>query len=132
MQSVLEFHDSTLRSIARDGDAIVLRFDPARVHRSEGDPTRDAASIFLQPVVLRVEAATIRGAQPRLPAAVWDGELRTGAGVHEGTVAFPSAHVGAIELRLEIAGRFVEVFGARVAFEAAGDAVWVEELSSAR
>jgi hypothetical protein len=57
LKSALEFHDSDVVDIRQDGDALLLIFEPAYVHRSNGRPGVDAGSGFLQPAEIGFAAA---------------------------------------------------------------------------
>jgi hypothetical protein len=100
VNTALEFHDSTLAGVDQNGRDLVLRLDPAYLHRSHGQPGLDPGEGWLQPLDLIVTEAIIEALPSVLPCDLFDGSLSAGGTIWENSVALPLEVAGAVTLRL--------------------------------
>jgi hypothetical protein len=100
VNSALEFHDSTLTGVDQNGRDLVLRLDPACVHRSHGQPGLDPGDVWLEALGLVVTEAVIEVVPSVLPGELWGGTLSAGGTIWDNDIPLPLAFVGAVTLRL--------------------------------
>jgi len=123
----IEFHDSELLFVRREGPNLRLRLD-AYVHVSHGEPGRDSGTGWTQDVdfILRDARVDVPAPAGRLELA--DGRLRIGDRVLEGLVPLPFEEVGAVKLELDgIGGKFCATATSLSLLEA-GEARFVEDV----
>ncbi len=129
MNTMIELHDSEVAEIASRDGAVVVRFVPACLHKSEGRPGFDSGSGWVQDVRLILHDASVSGDLPDLPCAVMGGELVVGGARHDNSMPVPFEAAECVELRLI----FDEMHSATVAgrgvrLELLGEARYVEEF----
>jgi hypothetical protein len=128
-REAIEFHDSVLSRIDQTGEQVRLSFEPAYVHRSSGDPGRDAGTGWSVNVELTVFGSVPRVTLPHLPGDVWDGGLRINDLEFENVVPLPFESTGDISLALELtSGELVQVTGTRAALSVVGQYEFVENV----
>ena len=73
MNKSIEFHDSTLSKITQDNETIVLHFDKAYIHQSEGIPGVDNGTGWLQSIDIQLSQAKINILPKELPIDLYAG-----------------------------------------------------------
>ena len=130
-REAIEFHDSVLSRIDQTGDQVRLFFEPAYVHRSNGDPVRDAGTGWSVNVELTIFGSVPCMQPSPLPSDVWDGGLRINDMEFENVVPLPFAGIGNIHLVLELtSGEVVQVSGNRAELSVVGPYEFVENVSA--
>jgi len=125
----IEFHDSVLKQIDREGDEVRLLFRPAYVHRSSGEPGVDPGTGWSVDVDLILFDAMSLSVIPSLPGNVWEGTLRLNESVFRNIVAIPFEASGSIALRIELmSGDVVEATGTRARLGVIGGYTFVESF----
>lgn len=126
-------HDSTVGSIARrEHDVIEVLFDPAYVHHSEGTPGLDKGRGWIQPARMTFTDAKITGAEPRLPAVLWEGSLRFDGRVTGNTIPLPFSG-NRIEFRMTFqSGEEVMIAAARASLQLEGEAAYLDDFPGTR
>jgi hypothetical protein len=128
-REAIEFHDSVLSRIDQTGEQVGLSFEPAYVHRSSGDPGRDAGTGWSVSVELKIFGSTVQVQIPHLPGRVWDGGLRTNDVEFTNVVPLPLESVGNVRLALELTtGELVKVTGNRATLSVTGPYRFVEHV----
>jgi hypothetical protein len=122
--TAIELHDSLLERIERVGDSIVAIFT-AYVHRSAGEPGRDAGSGWTQAAQMTLLFA--RGAASDDPLEIADGSIVTTSGAYANVIPVPFRAEGATRLELHGSrGEAVTIEAEGIAVELVGDATFVE------
>jgi hypothetical protein len=99
--TVLHFPESRIEAIrAEGGEALRVRFEPARVVKSEGIPLADASTLWTQSGDLVVDEAELEGAAPALPASLRGGSLEAGGLKTIDMARLPLDASGYVEVRL--------------------------------
>ena len=101
MQTEMEFHDSTVIAISRDGSTLCIHFD-AYVHRWEIIEGEWKGSGWAQPVKIAMLDA-ICTHTPRLPADLDGGKLETAGATHSDMVPLPFSSSESTTLTLFLA-----------------------------
>ena len=123
MRFVLDFHDSEVRDVVTDGDAVHVRFAAASVRDDQGRRG------WLTSVRLTLTDATLSGDARHAFGKVVDGRLdREGQPVKP--FALPAALAGDLALALRLAnGTALTLRGRTLAATVADDARFTEDLS---
>lgn len=130
MNRRVEIHDSHLVSVIRESGFVVLRFDPAYVHESEGSPGVDPGTGWIQTVEVRVVNGALQAPVRDVPSDAWDGWVMTGQVRHSNGFPLPFEFQGPVELWLELrSGAEVIVRGDGIVASALGDPEYVEVFS---
>jgi len=129
VNTIIEIHDSTIAAIARVGATVVVHFQPAYLHKSEGRPGVDPGTGWVQEVRLIFADAAISGDWPELPCDVMDGEMTVGGERYPNWIPVPFATPKLAELRL-VCDDFhtVTVEGRGVTLELIGEPRFIEEV----
>ena len=98
--TAIEIYDSTLASLVKEGQRVIVDLQPAYIHRSTGTPGVDPGGGWAQDVILVVEQGTIEGSVPELPCDLWEGSLRVGHQTIENIIPLPLDYRGDVELML--------------------------------
>ena len=128
MNAAIEIHDSELAAVVPTQDGVVVRLDPAYVHRSIARPGFDAGSGWSQPVEMLFASGVVEGQLPELPCTLDDGGISGGA-EFRGMVPLPC--VVETEVRFEacnLHGDLVVVRGVGLTVKAVGEASYIEEF----
>lgn len=129
MNAAVEFHDSEVAVVEAIEGAMYVRFSAAYVHRSKGEPGRDAGAGYVQAVALRLGQAVWSGELQACVGTLWSGELS----VREenlGLVPLPYSAEGHVRLRLVFAnGAELVVEAASVSLSQTGEARFVENFT---
>lgn len=129
----IEFHDSTLDSIiAAESGGVILHFSSAYIHKSQGEPGRDAGSGWVQEARIHVLGAAVAGALLELPCDLRDGELQVDGELFQ-LLPIPFDRHGSIQFDLECMpmGSKIRITGAGLRLEMLGVATYVEEVNFA-
>ena len=124
----LEFHDSTLSSIAVEGVVVRLGID-AYVHRWAAVGVTFKGTGWIVPVrVVLADASADFSID--LPVDLDGGEIRAGAGQHSNLVPLPFRSTESGSLRLDLANGAILTFDySSISVEPAGEGRYVEALS---
>ena len=123
----IEFHDSTLGAVRREGTAVVVELTPAYVHRSAGIPGIDEGSGWSANVHLRIERASIERTDLTVPARIADGTLWIGDKRFENGFALPLEADGSIVLQLILSsGGQLQITGNRTTANTVGEYQFLE------
>ena len=118
--TVLKLEGSRVEPLLREGEAVVVRFAPAHVAKSEGIALVDASSLWSQPAALRIDEAEVEGDALDEPAQLGGGRIRVNSITYVGTVPVPLDSQGLVRLELALAdGRSTTLTGsaAKLGFE---------------
>jgi hypothetical protein len=127
MNRALEFHDSTLASIEKRGEDVVLSFVPAYVHESNGVPGVDRGMGYTQDVEFWIRSGSITTAVPEMPIDLADGTLAFGGSDDWDPISVPLELHGPVRLELTtFQGQLLSVEGAGAKTEAIGPSTFVE------
>ena len=128
--AALEFHDSWLTSIAREGNTCTLVLD-AFVHRSSGIAAVAAGTVWSQRVELRCAGARVATPlpEPLLPIQLADGVLSIRERRFENVVPLPTGLSDQVHVELVAAtGERMVVDAASAEVVLTGEARYVEEF----
>lgn len=130
LNAAIELHDSVIGGVEQVLDALVIRFLPAYVHKSQGRPGFDSGIGEVQNLSIRIEGASVDGNFGDLPADILDGELQIGAERSPNMIALPCNVVDSIRLSVHLSPdyRRVSVSGSRIRVTLEGAAEYVEEF----
>ena len=127
MINSIEFHDSTISTIAHDDEAARLTLD-AYVHRWERVNDSWKGTGWGQRVEILVLGAA-KVTSPELPAELRGGTVRSGQVTHENLVPLPFTSSGPATIRFElVSGQVLEVAGRQVVIVPTGDGHYIEDL----
>ncbi len=125
----IELYDSTLTSLVKEGQRVVVDLQPAYIHRSTGTPGVDPGGGWAQDVILVVEQATIDGSVPDLPCDLWEGSLRVGHQTIENIIPLPLDYRGDVQLMLVTQTESgVIVRGSAISAAPVGEPKFIEEF----
>ncbi len=125
----IELYDSTLTSLVKEGQRVVVDLQPAYIHRSTGTPGVDPGGGWAQDVILVVEQATIDGSVPDLPCDLWEGSLRVGHQTIENIIPLPLDYRGDVQLMLVTqTDSGVIVRGSAISATPVGEPKFIEEF----
>ncbi len=123
MSFTLEFHDSEVRDVVADGDAVRIRFSAASVRGA------DRERGWLPSVVLTLAPATLAGDTAHAVGKIGDGGVRQD-GRTLSRLALPGTLAGELELTLRFAnGTPLTVRGRALTLSVADDARFAQDLS---
>jgi hypothetical protein len=129
MNSIIEIHDSRVTEIIEQGEAVLVHFQPAYLHKSEGRPGIDSGTGWLQEARLIFTEAAASGNFPEWPCDIMDGELIVDGERYAGSIPVPLEVARPVELRLMFDSiHTVSVKGGGVRLELVGEPRYVEEF----
>jgi hypothetical protein len=127
VRTSLEFHDSTLSGIAREGTSVRLILD-AYVHLWDVVRGRWKGTGWVQPVQITVDDG-VMSMRSQIPIELAGGVLRIGHVVHDNLVPLPCVSSESASLRLElVSGGVLEITGSGFAVQSTGVGEFVEDL----
>lgn len=100
LHASIEFHDSTIGSIRREGVNLTIDFAPAYLHRSAGIPGVDPGTGWTQEVLIVLRCARLSGEIPQLPLTLAGGSLTLGTLFHNNCLPVPFDYLGEVKLVL--------------------------------
>ena len=128
-REAIEFHDSVLSGVSFSGSEIRVSFVPAYLHRSAGEPGRDAGTGWSVDVELTIHDSIVSALPTVFPSDVWEGTLRVGSREFDNLVPVPLDGESDVQLVLTLnSGEVLRVAGARVELRAIGEYKFVETL----
>lgn len=122
MNMAVEFHDSELKSIRREGEITVLRLD-IYVHSSAGCPGSDAGTGWAEDGEMRIGSARVEREPPVLPLRVLTGSIQISGDRFDNLLPLPFDRVGPVSICLS---------GIEGSFVATGDGIRLVRTGSAR
>jgi len=134
VNTVIEIHDSRVTAIANRDGMVIVHFQPAYLHKSEGRPGFDAGTGWVQEARLTFAEAAISGDFPDWPCDVMNGELIVGGERHLNSIPVPFVPVpfetpALTELHMVCDSvHTVTVTGRGVRLELVGEPRYVEEF----
>jgi KaiC/GvpD/RAD55 family RecA-like ATPase len=129
MNTVIEIHDSKVSGINNRDDAVIVHFQPAYLHKSEGRPGFDAGSGWVQEARLIFAEAATSGDSPVWPCNVMDAELIVEAEQYRNLIPVPFEAEMLTELRLIFDSiHTVTITGRGARLELVGEPKYVEEF----
>ncbi len=123
----MEFHDSTLDRVERDGADLALHFSAAYIHESEGEAGVDAGSGWVQELRLHIVEASFSGQIFNLPCKLWGGSICVGRKQFDNAVPIPLDYRGGVEVTLEETSQLT-ITGTGLRVELCGEPKYVEEF----
>jgi hypothetical protein len=126
MSAVIEFHDSKFLWLDVQGGTVTVRI-AAVVHRSDGQPGKDAGSVWQQ----EVEIVVLDSAAPERPLQphnLSDGTLSVGSASFVNVVPLPFQCDGEVLLELVAEEKTIVVSGTAISVRGVGEARYVEEF----
>jgi hypothetical protein len=129
MNQSIEIHDSTLVELTWHGSDLLLAFDPAYVHRSEGTPAVDSGTGWIETAHLKILYAQLHDVMPCFPLALSHGSVRHGGGTLDNFIPVPFRHFGPIHITLEaLNGTQVNISGSGLTVCFVGTGRFVESF----
>jgi hypothetical protein len=129
MNSTIEIHDSRVAEINECDGTVIVHFQPAYLHKSEGRPAFDSGTGWVQEARLIFSEASITGDFPEWPCDIMDGEIIVGDDRHDNLIPVPLEVAKRTELRLICDSvHTVRVVGRTVRLELVGEPRYVEEV----
>ena len=129
MNSVVELHDSEVSAVAREGESVVVRFASVYVHRSGGEPGRDAGTGWVQPAELIIGGGSVEGAYPGFPCPVADGTFECDGTVLDNALPLPCERTGRVRLELTFTTESaLTITGESAVLNLLGEARYVEDF----
>ena len=129
MNTEIEIHDSRVTEISNRNGTVIVHFQPAYLHKSEGRPGLDAGTGWVQEARLIFATAATRGDFPDWPCDVMDGELIVDGVRHPNLIPVPFQTANPIELRLICDSvHTITVTGRGARLELVGEPRYVEEF----
>lgn len=117
----IELHDSEIQAFARAGDAVIVRFSRAYIHKD--------GKGWTQAVDLRIEEAALECAQQTFPAQAWDGMLVVSSVRHDNLLPIPLDAAGAVALQIEFtSGATAVIKGVGLEARFIGEPEFVEDV----
>lgn len=130
MNEAIELHDSELAEITCRAGVMMIWLSPAYVHRSAGEPGRDAGTSWAQTAKLIVVEYSSAPLLSGLPLRISSGSLRVGSTVYDNIIPARGRHPGGVELSLVLEqGKTIAVCGEGVRIELQGEARYLEEFT---
>ncbi|MBT8357146.1 MAG: hypothetical protein KJO61_05180 [Deltaproteobacteria bacterium] len=98
MNRCIEIHDSTLFEVIEDDEKIILRFNRAYIHQSEGKPGIDSGTGWGQEIALELTKAKIIVHLKSIPVNLTNGYIKIGQIISQNCIDLPIKESGNIEL----------------------------------
>jgi hypothetical protein len=129
MNTVIEIHDSRVSEISNRGGTVMVHFQPAYLHKSEGRPGLDTSTGWVQEGRLIFFEGTTSGDFPDWPCDLMDGELILDGEQRCNEIPVPFEVVATVELRLVCDSiHTITVRGRGAKLELLGEPRYVEEF----
>ena len=94
MNRGIEFHDSVIKDVIREGEDLLVTFSRVVVHETLGTPGVDAGICVSQMATLRFKGGMLSPETLLCPVCITDGELRLGDQLLDNMVPVHIDHVG--------------------------------------
>jgi hypothetical protein len=136
MNQLIELHDSKIGGIFSSGSTMVVAFTSAYIHRSDGIPSIDPGTGWIQQAEFVIRTAEKRTHPALGPADVTDGCLTLGDRILDNMIPIPLDFDGEVVLTLELcdptSARFERILrGVGAKLTLLGDAQYVERFPGA-
>jgi hypothetical protein len=129
MNTTIEIHDSRVAEISERDGTVIVHFQPAYLHKSEGRPAFDSGSGWVQKARLIFSEASTSGDFPDWPCDIMKGEIIVGGERHDNLIPVPLEVAKLTELRLICDSvHTVTITGQGVRLELVGEPSYVEEF----
>ena len=129
VNTAIELHDSEVTGIAVQEGTVIVHFQPAYLHKSEGRPGYDAGTGWVQEARLILAAASVSGRVPDLPCPIWKGWFVVGEVKDDGLIGLPLDVTAPAELRMVFDDFHTVTVKARgVRLELVGEPRYVEDF----
>ena len=129
MNTTIEIHDSTIAQIVEQNGAVIVHFQPAYLHKSEGRPAFDAGTGWVQEARLILSDASIIGDFPNWPCDLMGGEIVVDGERHDNLVPTPLEVAKPTEMHLVCDSiHAVDIMSRGVKLEWIGEPRYVEEF----
>jgi hypothetical protein len=131
MNRKIELHDSEVAEVRVSEGMVTVRFAPAYVHESAGEPGVDAGTGWIQDAELLIFEATLVGKIPPLPCDLDDGKMVIDGHEMDNMIPLPLESAG----NVRFVGAFkyddfmIEVVGKGCRVVLGPDATYVEEFT---
>lgn len=133
MNTEIEIHDSRVSKIAIQGNTVVVHFQWAYLHKSNGRPGVDAGTGWVQEARLTLAEAVVRGDYPTWPCDLMDGELIAGDERYPNHIPVPFETSVSTELHLVCDSiHTITIAGTGAKLELIGVPRYVEEFTPDR
>jgi hypothetical protein len=131
MNAAIEMHDSKLAEVVSSPNGLIVRLDPAYVHRSALRPGFDGGSVWSQPVEIHFASGFIEGQLPELPCTLDDGSVSGGA-EFRGMIPLPCVMATAVRFEARnLEGDLIVILGAGLEAKVVGEPIYIEEFPDA-
>ena len=119
----VEFHDSMVVAVDRDGSTLVIRLSPAWVHRSAGELGRDdPGTQWNQDAILRLDEARGIVDSPEFPGSIINGDVTQGDRTFSNLIPAPIDLAGEVLLSIDFnEGTTWRVSGSRFRLDLEGE-----------
>ena len=125
--AAIEFHDSEVGAIERDGTMLTIRFSPAYIHRTEGIPGVSSGTGWTQEAVMVLFGGHLSGEAPTLPCVLSNGSVAAGREFHDNVIPVPFVHLGETRVILSFDdGSEVQIKADELRLITVGEADYVE------
>jgi hypothetical protein len=129
MNTSIEIHDSKITEITNRDGTVMVHFQPAYLHKSEGRPAFDSGTGWVQEARLAFIEGVTSGDFPDWPCDIMDGELIVDGEQHRNLIPVPFEVTTRTELRLICDSvHTVTITGRGARLELIGEARYVEEF----
>jgi hypothetical protein len=126
---IIELHDSKVQEIRIEKKDLVLIFNEAYIHQSEGRPGRDKGTGWIQKIELRFFKASLDGKVGGLPESISEGLFEIGNKQSDGIpIPFDSKECVRLTIVFQTNNE-VQIFGERMELKEVGQAEYVEEFT---
>ena len=129
MNVALEFHDSKVRRVEPNADALTVSFAAAHVHRSTGRPAIDAGSGYAQSVDMVFSGAVWRGPVPECVGRLAAGQV-VAHGVARSLIDLPYVSTGPVAAEFQFAnGALLSVTASALVCRFIGEPRFIESFA---
>lgn len=129
VNTTIEIHDSTVTEIIEQNGAVVVHFQPAYLHKSEGRPAFDTGSCWVQEARLIFSEASISGNFPDWPCDLVGGEIVVDGERHNNLIPTPLEIAKPAEMHLVCDSIHAVTIKSRgVKLELVGEPKYIEEF----
>lgn len=126
MNTAIELHDSEIVSVELAGTRLVVKFDPAYVHKSEGVPGVSNGEGWVQNAEAVIEGAVIVSGD-EISGEVWDGHLLCDNLRLDNVVGVPFSFEGRVVFVVEfMSGKKLEITGSSIQIRTTSHGKYVE------
>lgn len=126
--SVIQLTDCNIAAIDTTADAVLVRFLPAQVIKSQGVPGVDASTRWTQSAIMTFNDAEIEGKRPNLPAVVAGGKITVNRLSYVDMIPIPLEAAGFIRLVMRFGDAELAISGTAVKLELFGHGRYIEHI----